>query len=213
MATQTSSPVFDYKALRLFVGIIALVLPFVVSIIAFTPLPTISAAYYTNARDVLVGMLFIVGSFMIAYNGHTLPEAIAAKVAGVAAILIALFPTACSGCDANLSSHIHDGSAIILFFILAYFCLGPFRKNTKGQKGKKGFRSKIYLLCGWVMVICIVGMAISRIVFTKEQLSSTEITYWGEAIALGAFGVAWIVAGKYIPFLVDKEDRLHLFRK
>jgi len=39
-----------------------------------------------------------------------------------------------------------------------------------------------------------------------------NITYWAEAIALVAFGVAWIVAGKIISPLVDKDEALRLFR-
>ena len=213
MATQTSSPVFDYKLLRLLVGIIAFALPITVSNLAAAPLPSISASYYTNGRDIFIGMLFIVGSFLIAYNGHTIPQAVLSKIAGLAAILIALYPTACTGCDENLSSHIHSWSAVILFLILTYFCFWPFRKNTKRQKGKKGVRSKLYLICGYVMLICIIGMGISRAVLSKDVLSSTEITYWGEAIALGAFGVAWIVAGKFIWFLVDEKEALRFRRK
>ena len=46
---QTMSPIFDYRALRLLVGIIAVLLPFVVYAIAKiseVDLTSISAAYY-----------------------------------------------------------------------------------------------------------------------------------------------------------------------
>ena len=138
--------VFDYRALRLLMGIIALSLPFVVSLIAFESLSSISASYYTEARDAFVGLLLIVGAFLWAYNGHGPKEAIASKIASVAAILVAIFPTSCADCTVKIPTIfpvtkitpiIHYVAALCLFSILAYFCFGPFRKNTKGKKGKK----------------------------------------------------------------------------
>ena len=64
--------VFDYRALRLLMGLIALALPFIVTLVSSTQLSSISASYFTEARDAFVGMLFIVGAFLWAYNGHTL---------------------------------------------------------------------------------------------------------------------------------------------
>jgi hypothetical protein len=51
MQFQHTNPIFDYKALRLMLGIIALTLPFIVTAIAQMPLPSISASYFTEARD------------------------------------------------------------------------------------------------------------------------------------------------------------------
>jgi hypothetical protein len=56
-------------------------------------------------------------------------------------------------------------------------------------------------------------MGVFKLNTLEETGKDFRITYWGEAIALVAFGVAWIVAGKYIPLFVDKEEELHLFRK
>lgn len=39
------------------------------------------------------------------------------------------------------------------------------------------------------------------------------ITYAAEFVSLWAFGIAWIVAGKVIPPLVDEEDMLTLSLK
>lgn len=211
MTTTINNPIFDYRALRLLVGLIALSLPFLVSLLATNSLSSISASYYTEARDAFIGMLFVIGAFLWAYNGHTFNEGLFSKIASIAAIFIAIFPTAATGEDDTLISHIHLGASIVLFSILAYFCFGPFRKNTKGKPGKKGLRSNIYLLCGWVMVISLTGALIAKMVFTVEDLLTLQITYWAEAISLSAFGVAWIVAGKYIPFLVDDDEALVLF--
>ncbi|MFN2237159.1 MAG: hypothetical protein ACK2U1_23260 [Anaerolineales bacterium] len=210
-----SNTVFDYRALRLLMGMIAFALPFIVTLVSSTTLTSISASYYTEARDIFVGLLFVVSAFLMAYNGHTTGEAWASKAACLAAMVAALYPTSCEGCAANIQSTLHYVSAAVLFAILAYFCLGPFRKNTKGQPGKKGRRAKIYFMCGWAIVACILTIGISKLAMTEDARNSLYITYWAEAVALWAFGVAWIVAGKVISPLVDDEEKLklHLFGK
>ena len=213
METKKRNEVFDYRALRLLVGLIAFLLPFTVSFLSANSLSSISASYYSNARDAFVGMMFIVGSFLWAYNGHTINEAIASRGASLAAILVALFPTACDLCKADLAARIHYTAAVILFAILAYFCLVPFRKNTKRKGGKKGLRSGIYLACGIIMITCMVVIFIANSIMAKEIVTKLRLTYWGETVALAAFGFAWIIAGKYFPLFVDKEDKLYLFQR
>jgi hypothetical protein len=210
MKNNVSDKVFDYRALRLLVGLIAFALPFVVSFLSSIPLSSISASYYTEGRFVFVGMLSIVGAFLWAYNGHTPPQKRASKVASLAAICVAFFPTTCDQCDINVISVIHYVAAATLFIILAYFCFGPFRLKAKNQTGKKGLRSKIYLVCGWIMVGCMLTMLVAKL-FPYEIIKRLSVTYWAEAIALCAFGFAWIVAGKYFRIFVDKKDALIFF--
>jgi hypothetical protein len=62
--------VFNYLILRLFVGLIAFVLPPVVVIITARITSSISASYHTLARDFFVGFLFVIGALLWAYNGH-----------------------------------------------------------------------------------------------------------------------------------------------
>jgi len=212
MKVRFSENVFDYRALRLLIGLIAFSLPFIVSIIASSHLSSISASYHTNARDIFIGMLFIVGSFLWAYNGHSAKEAWASKFASLATIMVALFPTSCDTCDSDIKSYIHYIAAVVLFSILAYFCFVPFRKNTKGKGEKKGRRSKIYLTCGWIMAGCMVTLGALNIILPDEMLKKLSLTYWAEVIALAAFGVAWIVAGKYFRPLVDEDEALHFFK-
>lgn len=206
------TPVFDYRALRLLMGIIAVALPIVVSAISTTALSSISASYHTESRDFFVGMLFVVAAFLWAYNGHAPAESRWSKTASVAAIVVALLPTACDTCPTTAVSVTHYVAAGVLFSILAYFCFVYFRMKTKGMPGKKGRRSKIYFVCGLIMAACMLAALVANFALPPETLKALRVTYWAEAIALGAFGLAWIVAGKYIPWLVDREEALHLFR-
>src|SRR5271157_3594771 len=117
MTYNKPDTVFDYRALRLLVGLIAFALPWVVSVLSSNRLSSISASYYSDGRNAFVGMLFIVSSFLWAYNGHTSAESWASKVASLAAILVAIIPTSCDFCETNIKSTIHYGAATILFSI------------------------------------------------------------------------------------------------
>ncbi len=52
---------------------------------------------------------------------------------------------------------------------------------------------------------------VDEFILPDATMKSLNVTFWGEAIALGAFGVAWIVAGKYISLIVDKDEALQFF--
>ena len=61
---------FDYRAIRLMIGLIAIFFPLVVRIFASKITDSISWAYHTNARDFYVGFLFVIGAFLMSYKGH-----------------------------------------------------------------------------------------------------------------------------------------------
>ena len=212
MKFKNTPPIYDYKALRLMVGVIAFTLPFLVTLVAQTQLASISASYYTEARDYFVGLLFVVGALMLAYNGHSTRESLASKGAALCAVIAALLPTASECGVSNPGSIIHTVAATALFLILAYFCFGPFRENTKGEAGKPGVRAKLYFMCGCVMVACMLVGLLGKLILSCETIGALSLIYWVEATALAAFGFAWIVAGKIIPLIVDEQDALKLFK-
>ena len=158
---MSDKKVFDYHTIRSLIGIIACLFPFF-CLIAFyleqggfdvmIPL-SLSVTYHFGARDIFVGMLFIVGSFLIAYNGYRTykdtwhKELVAAKCAGIFSFLIALFPTSfsydwldetllipyrvpcfekegeCHVADMEIITYIHQGAAVLFILILFYFCV------------------------------------------------------------------------------------------
>ena len=227
MEDQTSkeqSLMFDVDTLRKLVGLVAILLPLVVKWISSTRLSSISASYYTEAHDVFVGALFIIGALLIAYQGHTKPEMVISKLGAFAAFIVATYPTACDLCGNSTASTIHYGAAAILFGATAYFCLGPFRlgamdkkasgereavnamepekKLAEEQKAKEA-RERIvfYWVCGLVIVVCLLGAFLSNFVMTNETRQSLQFVYRVEWIALWTFGFAWLVAGKVITWV------------
>jgi len=138
---------FDYRTLRLIIGVLALGFPFTVIALTGKITTSMSASYHEAAtRDVFVGFMFIIGALLISYKGHLQGEAnvettnvwkslvryqedVISTVGGLAAILAALFPTACDGCRTDTRAVIHLSGAFILFSIIVYFCLVAFLRS------------------------------------------------------------------------------------
>jgi hypothetical protein len=137
-----------YFALRLALGVLALLLPlalfaFGASLQGIALQPSISAYYHSDARDVFVGVLCAIGFGLIAYKGFGRAEDWALNLGGVLACSIALFPMdpaeallciqpecvgACLAQSAQLdrtsslalASQLHFPAAISFFVVLGY---------------------------------------------------------------------------------------------
>ena len=209
--TTTRNPVFDYRALRLLMGIVALSLPLVVNYLAPDTLTSISASYcHDRSRDAFVGSLFAVSAFFFAYRGHTDWEARLSTVACIAALLVAVFPTGCRPDIPASSVVIHRVAAVTLFGILAYIAWFSFRKRIKGKSGKKRFRSAVYMTSAIIIVGCILA-ALAAWTIDGSQTLRDNIVYWAETIALITFGVAWIVSGKFTHLIADEDELYRVF--
>jgi len=225
MHANTPQPVFEYHTLRLLVGLIALTLPFTVTQQSGIELSSISGSYHTVARNLFVGQLCIVGAFLWAYNGHSWQQSLLSSIAAIGAIGVALYPTSCAT-DASLMDVLvdvipycaqfeatetpHFISAAVLFGVLALFCFMPFQQGTKHGSVKQRRRSKIYYGCGVTMVVAMLVILIANYKLSPTELDASRIVYWGEAFALVAFGIAWIVSGKFFSLLTDEFEKNRL---
>lgn len=169
--SDSDSHTFNSDSLRLIVGALAFGFPIIViALIGRIPM-SISAAYYEDhARDVFVGILFIIGALLVAYKGHQLDptaedmqreqdhkpprllsrlrihqEELISTVGGIAAIITALFPTAEHPPLMDGNAYVHVGCAFFLFGTIAYFCLVAFPRslNRKLVKTEPSFMTLI----------------------------------------------------------------------
>src|SRR5258708_40106956 len=62
--------IFSYHTIRLIIGLIAVSFPLIIFVRATYVTPSVSWSYYTNARDDFVGLLFVLGGFLMSYTGH-----------------------------------------------------------------------------------------------------------------------------------------------
>ncbi len=75
-------------------------------------------------RVVFVGILFALGFFLMLYRGFSKTENWALNIAGLSAVLVALFPTQtpnyCNNCGSNTYSFVHGAAAVVLFVCTAF---------------------------------------------------------------------------------------------
>lgn len=111
---------------------------------------------------------------------------------------------------------LHYGFALFMFSFLAWFSLQIFTRVDAARHRKNGkltlrkwTRNAIYYVTGVVIILCILGLIIG---FALSAWTSVDMgwwdagnwTFWLEAVALVAFGLAWMVKGQFFPFLNDK---------
>jgi hypothetical protein len=199
-------------AYRQLIGSLGLLFPFVILLIAhwrptpvlehFSILPSVSSYYYTGSVAVFVGILVALGLFLLTYQGYDNKygrhDRVASRIAGLAAIFVACFPTEAP--DASLAPFwwrpatgvIHYSAAVVLFCSFSYFSLFLFTK-TKNATGaplptEKRARNSIYIFCGILMLACIVWAGIAS--YRNSPI------FLPESIALVAFAFSWLTKGR-----------------
>ncbi|GJF28834.1 hypothetical protein KNE206_15340 [Kitasatospora sp. NE20-6] len=195
------------QRLRFGIGIIGFLLPIVLLVgnsltsARFVLLASMSASYYTHMRNIFVGSLCAIGVFLICYR-HDRREDRLSTLAGVFAVLTALFPTLPPASVVPHPSHVQTTMGVLhlcfaagLFGVLAFFCLRLFG-DGRGLPGAR-IRGTVYLVCGWVVVGCIVMIAVAEVLHFAWDFPLT-LTYLGETVAVFAFGVAWLVKSEAI---------------
>ena len=218
--TPERSLVISYLTLRRAIGFLGLGLPFVVSLGALILFHTgiqgsISSYYYTGMREVLVGILWSIGVFLLSYNGYETEDAIAGKLACVFAVGITLFPTAPDNnpsAKAVAIGNVHLAFAALFFFTLIYFSYFLFtRTSDKPEKHpmtqQKRQRNTVYRVCGVIMAVCILLIGIYHFLPDKAAFifSAYDPIFWLETIAIMAFGISWLIKGETL--LKDKVER------
>ena len=165
-------------------------------------------------QDILVGVIFAIGSFLFAYKGYERRDDVAGYLAGIFAVGVALFPTA-KHCEIPTAINtLHSISAGGLFLILAYFSIFLFPKtgcggrlfalpavcSVKVVKGKRVTREKlrrnrIYVICGAIILGCLLVICVYKF-WLEESCSSSRWTLWLESLLLMAFGFSWFIKGE-----------------
>jgi len=206
---------FSGEFIRLLVGVIALAFPVIIWLVSgLAPLDSISASYYTGARNLFVGLLFVLGAILFVYKGRCPWEPWIAKVGALAPIVAALFPTldTTNQLDTNVTrGTIHLMGGAVMFAVAAYFCLVPFRRSASQKPGAEARRRLwIYTVCGSVIIVVLLVLGISSLKLIAPIIKIPNLTYIGEWVMLWAFGLAWMVAAKFLPWVTADEERRHL---
>lgn len=202
----------DHHTMKLIVGVIALSLAALTNLFAENDLQSISAAYHDKgvwARNIFVGFLFAIAAFLAAYNGRSALDMLLSRIAALAAIGVAMFPCSCE-IHTEIVPYVHGGCACVLFVILAIFCYGFYKRARDKGHMQARVRAFIYAVCAIVMLGGILVMAFDYMLDDKLSAKINRLTFYGEASALIAFGVAWLIASRVLPFFTARDERISL---
>ncbi len=208
------------KLLRLGVGAVGALLP--VALIFFnwimgdavTVPSSMSSSYYTSTRNLFVGSLCALGVFLIGYR-HTGRQDLCTSFAGLCALGVAFAPTApkLPKTEPAWISYLHHSAAGALIFTLGLFCWIVFVDHARDNEAQPGIarsftawlagawndlrrpgRNTLYLVCGFV-VFASGALALYTGIWPTSWSTGWPSLYLFEAVAVFAFGSAWIVAG------------------
>lgn len=169
---------------------------------------SISAYYFTSARDVFVGILWVIGVFLFFYRYRPrrpefantkmasiksgAADAWLGKLAGVSAVVVALFPTTpppASAVQPPQIGMVHGFAAAVLFICLSFFPLLLFSQSRT--------RGHVYRRYGWVMI----ALLLSVVVFAfapdefRESIAPWKPVLVLESLLILVFGLSWFDRG------------------
>lgn len=196
------------KRLRLLIGWLGLLLPYIVALLLWKLPESISITYYRyESGPVFMIVLGAASLLLVSYKGYEWYDDIINTVTGIAGLGVCLFPC-WNGAMINeligtfqlpmqLSNVLHLISAFTFFALLSINSLFLFTKGDGQLTRNKKIRNIIYRVCG-------IGMLCS---FLLLLLPYFYIKVWlVEAIALFFFGVSWLTKADAYPWLfADKK--------
>lgn len=231
-STFSGAPeLISYKALRLFIGVLGILLP--IALLVFsrvngctTVLDSISHYYYSRVGDLFVGIIFTFATFLIAYRGYTKEDkldAIVTTIGGLAAMCLVLVPT--SNIDAarhgsccelfqlneangrrDFQIAFHFGSAAVFLLSMSFMSFFQFPRSFKEKRKSNTMSAKDKWLF-WTYKLC--GVLVLLAIISAGLASKYEWHFGGvhavlvfEWVALYAFAIPWILKSK-IGFLQD----------
>jgi hypothetical protein len=202
--------VFSYLQLRKIIGLLGVTLPFLLAVGALVIFRTglqgsISSYYHTGMQDVFVGILCVIGFFLLSYKGYERSDDIGGDLACLFAVGVALFPTSPGGevtDTEKLIGSLHLVFAALFFLTLIWFSLFQFTKSDsqRSPTRRKLQRNKVYRACGYTMALCIALIAAYHVLpeSVVTRVETVNPVFWLEALAILAFGVSWLTKGEAI---------------
>lgn len=209
----------SYIGLRAAIGFMGLVLPVLMFLLdsrffqeSPDPRGSLSAYYYSGARDLFVGSLCITAAFLMTYKvvERNLDNT-ASIAAGFAALVVALFPTGRPADEIRLSPlqrvlteewveriHFVAAGVFILTLGLVSVTFGireGKRRDTEDTMSPRFWRS-FHLTCAGV-----IAAAVAFIAFSKLVTGPANYLLIGEVAAVWAFGASWLMKGLELKVL------------
>lgn len=215
----------SYVILRNGIGVLGFALPIVMIVGGGLDhvQASLSAYYHYSAerpgqygagtmRDLFVGMLCAIGAFLFFYRGHSLQEDIALNIAGIAAVLVALFPMdwpAGAAVAMTTASKVHSLSATIFFIAIAYVCVFHARDTLwmMNEAGRQRTFGRIYVAMGLLMLATPATVALIGVMSGPAETSFKTLIV--ESAGVFVFAAFWLVKGFEIRTAIRPRDAIN----
>jgi hypothetical protein len=161
--------------------------------------PSISEYYYTNARDVLVGVLVASAFFLFSYKGYDKIDDTLSSISAWSALGVGLFPcrsigityTGILSLPVEVSNVFHFLSAFVFFVSLTYTNLFLFTRTNGIVSINKVKRNAVYYLTSAFMIVGTVVIVLGAFISALHPFVLVS-----EIIMLCSYGIAWLVKGR-----------------
>jgi len=218
--TWNKSVTLSYFQHRTLIGLLGMALPLLDVLAAILnasePMPTLSHYYYTNMRDVLTGILFVTGFFLISYIGPRPLDFIITTLAGASALGVALFP-----CKEHENATERVGTFLFpgaesdpyhVAFAAAFFGLIAlnaflFMRRDRGRPAVPSWKRGLYLACGLLILLCLGLLVLFTKLPDRALVDRFKLRFVLESIALGAFSLSWFAKGDTIRRIIAGSRR------
>jgi hypothetical protein len=217
---STARYVRSYLIMRTVVGALGIALPFALVLLDGLwfdgdpfPRTSLSAYYYSGARELFVGALSAIGVFLITYKVAEINlDNTLSLLAGLAVLVVALFPTGRPNDLVRLTplqdrfgesvvGGIHfsaAGAFILSLAAISYY----FGKREGARAPAAGRRSpRFWQTYHWICAGAIVAAFAWSAVTALSGWGPSRSLLYGEAAAVWAFGASWLWKGLELDML------------
>ncbi len=163
---------YELRRLQCSIGALGIALPILLTIASFSCIYATTAedsisdcfkgligAYHdSEIRDVVIGILYLIGTFLFVYKGYDAKDNQLSHLAGLSAVGIAFFPVISNN---GTVEAMHYLSATLLFLVLAYIARYRFTKSKSEsiQPGTpKAKRNQVYKWCAYMMIFALLAI-------------------------------------------------------
>jgi hypothetical protein len=214
----TEPAVASFHAIQLSVGLIALLLPYVLTVgdlITGHGLPlSLSGFYYTPVRDILLCGMTAFGVLVLTYHGYDANDLAASWTAGIFAVGFVLFPPFRSPyflvSGASVSATLHFTSELGTFYMNALIVAGFLRTRSgtptswplgrvlslfrplRGPGWPPPLTRAVYRICGLTSLACAFFVQLAAFSSWSDNATWRPV-YVADCVALTSIGVAWLV--------------------
>lgn len=217
----------NQDSLRIIIGLLGILLPVILwaGLLYFghhaKPLASISHYYYTRVNSAFTSTLVLLSIALLIYKGGKPIDFWLSATAGTFALCVVFFPTSNLAAQCNdkdflysiayidpkdLYTTFHFISAGIFLFCLALISYFRFPKDDSSQEEPSRLDQFMYKASAIVMGIAMATILLGNFgtLLPREWFDYPNSgTFWGETVAVWAFGYSWLLKAGFFAKLSD----------